>query len=207
MHPQIEEFMQRPRSHLIGVWVGTLALIALLYWQYSYAPLDKEYTQLSEKFEELSQQVADESRRVRSLDKLKERMKELDIKLKAALEELPDRQQADKLLREVSELATMSGLRVLSFSNPREGVKRDFYEEIASALTVQGTYHQLATFFDEVAHKSRIVNINNLQLADPVVTESEVQIKTDCVATTFRYLDESERSAGQGGGGDKKRRR
>ena len=63
------------------------------------------------------------------------------------------------------------------------------------SLEVRGTYHQIATFFDETAGLSRVVNVNNVVLSNPTGVEerSAVRLDAKCSVTTFRYLDPSER--------------
>ena len=192
MHPAIEEFLQRPRSHLVGAWVGCLLAMTLLYWQFSFRGQQKEYTGLEEKVEELTQKISDETRRARNLNKLKDKIKALDIKLKVALQELPDKREIPDLLSSISNLARDAGLEVTLFRPGQEQAK-DFYAEVPVSISVQGTFHQVATFFDDVAQLSRIVNINQINIRDSQILPESVQVKTDCVATTFRYLDESER--------------
>jgi type IV pilus assembly protein PilO len=192
MHAAIEDFLSRPRSHIIGAWVGSFLLLILVYWQYSFRGQQKEYLQQEEKVEELTQKIADESRRARNLNKLKERIKQLDINLKIALQELPDKREIPDLLSSISNLARDAGLEVVLFKPGTEN-PQDFYAEVPVSVSVQGTFHQVATFFDEVGQLSRVVNINQISVRDPVITDESVQVKTDCVATTFRYLSESER--------------
>ncbi len=207
MHPAIEEFLQRPRSHIAGAWIGVIVLLSLFYWQYSYRPQDKEYAAQEEKVEQLTQKIADETRRARNLGKLKEKIKELDLKLKVALQELPDKREIPDLLSSISNLARDAGLEVTLFK-PSSEMAKDFYAEVPVSISVLGSYHQVATFFDEVGQLSRIVNINQIAMREPQVQTETVQIRTDCVATTFRYLDESERMAmEQKEEGGKRRRR
>lgn len=207
MHPAIEEFLQRPRSHIAGAWIGILALLSLLYWQYSYRPQDREYAAQEEKVEQLTQKIADETRRARNLGKLKEKIKELDLKLKVALQELPDKREIPDLLSSISNLARDAGLDVTLF-RPSAEMAKDFYAEVPVSISVLGSFHQVATFFDEVGQLSRIVNINQIVMREPQVQSETVQVRTDCVATTFRYLDESERVAmEQKEEGGKRRRR
>ena len=206
MHPAIEDFLQRPRSHLVGAWVGSLLGLTLLYWQFSFRDQQKVYTWLEEKVEELTQKISDETRRARNLNKLKDKIKQLDINLKVALQELPDKREIPDLLSSISNLARDAGLEVVLFRPSPEQAK-DFYAEVPVSIAVQGTFHQVATFFDDVAQLSRIVNINQISIRDPQVTADSIQVKTDCVATTFRYLDESERIQKDSQDDGKRRRR
>jgi type IV pilus assembly protein PilO len=192
MHPAIEEFLQRPRSHIVGMWIGSLLIIAGLFWQYGLKGYLKDYEKKVAAVEDISQKITDETRRARNLNKLKDKVKELDLKLKVALQELPDKREIPDLLSSISNLARDAGLEVMLFKPSPEQLK-DFYAEVPVSVAVQGTYHQVATFFDDVSQLSRIVNINQINIRDPQIDPERVLVKTDCVATTFRYLDESER--------------
>lgn len=206
MHPAIENFLERPRSHIVGAWIGSLALLGLLYWQYSFRAQEKEYVAQEEKSEQLAQKILDEKRRARNLNKLKEKIKELDVNLKIALQELPDKREIPDLLSSISNLARDAGLDVILF-RPGAEMAKDFYAEVPVSISVQGTYHQVATFFDEVGQLPRVVNINQISIREPQITPDSVQIKTDCIATTFRYLDESERVALENKDDSNKKRR
>jgi type IV pilus assembly protein PilO len=193
MNELVERFMEMSKAKRIALWVFAMAFITFVFWQYFYSGKSQEYTQVSESVEKLDARILDERRRAKNLPKLREKVKELDSKLKFALQELPDKKEIPDLLASISGLAKDAGLEVQLF-RPQAESKRDFYAEVPVAISVEGTYHQVATFFDEVGHLSRIVNINEISMRDPKLVESKFQVKTDCVATTFRYLDESERA-------------
>jgi len=112
--------------------------------------------------------------------------------LKSALQELPDNREIPDLLSSISSLARDAGLAVPLFKTEPESF-REFYAEVPVSISVEGTYHQIATFFDEVGHLPRIVNINQIIIREPRVGDSQVSVKSECVATTFRYLEETER--------------
>lgn len=207
MNEFIENFLQRPTYQKTLFWVGTLLILSFLYWQYSFSGQSEELTKLEEKVEDLTKKIADETRRAKNLDKMKAKVKELDLKLKFILQELPDRREIPDLLSSISDLARNAGLEVSLFRPGAENMK-DFYAEVPVAISVDGTYHQVATFFDEVGQLSRIVNITQIVVRDAQITDAAVKVKTDCVATTFRYLDENERNAAAGktDPGNKRRR-
>ena len=119
---------------------------------------------------------------------------------------MPDSKEIPDLLTSISVLAVDTGLEVVKFS-PKQEVIKDFYAAVPVFIELEGTFHQLATFFDEVAHLSRVVNISDIKI--DIVTESktEVVIRTTCQATTFRYLSDEERQELEGPKGPTKRRR
>src|SRR5207244_12607544 len=52
-------------------------------------------------------------------------------------------------------------------------------------VRVQGQYHAVGRFFDDVAHLERVISVDGVQI------EAASQ-DTQCLATTFRFLDEAE---------------
>ena len=62
-------------------------------------------------------------------------------------------------------------------------------------LELDGTYHNLALFFDRVGKFTRIVNISALEVKGKDKPDANSSITATCVATTFVLLDKP--SAGQ----------
>lgn len=209
MHPVVEGFLERPTSHKVIFFGGSLAFLGFVFWTYFYGPLDAEIVTLEEEVQTLQTQIVNEQRLANNLAKFRGEVKDLDARLQFALQELPDKREIPDLLSSISNLARDAGLEVKLFK-PRPENIREFYAEVPVEISVSGTFHQVATFFDEVGQLSRIVNINNIFLREPVLSTNLVTLSTDCVATTFRYLDDAERAAMQGVGGNsgaQKRRR
>lgn len=203
MNDLVNQISERPTSHKIGLLLGVLLFSTYIFWQYFYKKPHEELTTHREQIETLSSKIQTELRLARNLESIRKQVAELDQQLAFALQELPDRREIDDLLRSVSDLASDAGLEVSLFK-PLPENKRDFYAEVPVSITVAGTFHQIAAFFDEVGQLSRIVNITDITIREPNVQDASVRVRADCTATTFRYLDESERVAPQA---EKKRRR
>lgn len=192
MHPVIENFLERPMSHKIGLGVVILALFAYIFWTYGYKTHWQTYEQISEKIETLETKVYEQQRIAKKLPEYKAEVAKLDGKLQIILRELPDSKEIENLLESISVLAIDTGLEVIKFA-PARTQKREFVAEVPVEVEVEGTFHQLATFFDEVGHLARIVNINTIGIEILNETKTEVLIRSSFLLTTFRYLDESER--------------
>jgi type IV pilus assembly protein PilO len=57
------------------------------------------------------------------------------------------------------------------------------------ALELDGTYHNLAIFFDRVGKFTRIVNISGVNVKGKTRPEPNSTITATCVATTFVLLE------------------
>ena len=102
---------------------------------------------------------------------------------------LPSRKEVDDLLRKVQQLAAESSLDVLRF-RPEATRPQDFYAEWPITLDLDGSYHNLAYFFDRLSRLSRIVNVSNLTIEakqDPTISST---ISASCTATTFVFIEQ-----------------
>lgn len=201
----IDNFMSRSKGQRIGMIAGSIAFLIFIYWQYFFKSVSEELAKEKEKIENLQTQITTQNRLIRNLPRVKAEVKELDIALKKAKMELPDAREIPELLASVSDLATNAGLEVSLFK-PRPENIREFYAEVPVAVAIRGSYHQVATFFDEVGQLDRIVNINGIGLGNPKVGDISIDLQADCIATTFRYLEEEERLRYEKAKGGKKRK-
>jgi type IV pilus assembly protein PilO len=192
MNPVIERFLERPLWQKLAFWLGSLAFLSYLIWQFLIKDLNQEQVKLEDKISSLNSSIVQEQRIARELGRFKQEVKDLEVKLQQALSELPDAREIPGLLTSISNLARDSGLQVSLFKPMPENYK-EFYAEVPVSISANGSFHQLTTFFDEVGHLSRIVNISQINLKEPKIAEEQITLKADCVATTFRYLDEEER--------------
>lgn len=199
MRDKLENLVERPVGQRVGVLVGALALVAVGYWLQFYSPASTELAEFETKLggkDGLRAQVAQHRLTAENLDVFREEVSRLDVELNQALQQLPDKKEIPNLLAKVSDTARDSGLEVHLFKpNPEQ--KREFYADVPVQIEVSGSYHQVATFFDEVSRLDRIVNLDQLSITEPSISDEEVTVRTQVVATAFRFLDESERPQAQ----------
>ena len=101
---------------------------------------------------------------------------------------LPEEKDAADLLRQMQTIATQSNLTIKGFK-PAPVVTKQMHAEWPINLELDGTYHNLAIFFDRVAKFTRIVNISGLSVKGKSKPEPNSTITATCVATTFVLLD------------------
>ncbi|MGZ8980861.1 MAG: type 4a pilus biogenesis protein PilO, partial [Burkholderiaceae bacterium] len=68
---------------------------------------------------------------------------------------------------------------------------KEYYAELPIAVKVAGRYHDIGSFASDVAHLSRIVTLNNLE----IIQAKDGSLTLDATAKTFRYLDPDEVAA------------
>jgi type IV pilus assembly protein PilO len=101
---------------------------------------------------------------------------------------LPEEKDAADLLRRMQSVATQSNLTIKSFK-PAPTVTKQLHAEWPIHLELDGTYHNLAIFFDRVGRFTRIVNISGVDVKGREKPEPNSTMTAACVATTFVLLD------------------
>ena len=182
------EFMQRfeaiPSLYRWLAISGFLVLWAVLYWSFLYRPYAEELSALQEQINTGRQTVDKYKQIATKLEPLKIQVSDLDARLRALLRELPESKEIPGLIRQISDLGVRTGLQI-SLIKPQPEQRKEFYAEIPIQVRVQGQYHAVGRFFDDLAHLERIVSVDAVQIE---ATNRETQ----CLATTFRFLDEAE---------------
>jgi type IV pilus assembly protein PilO len=122
-----------------------------------------------------------------ALRKQREQVQQYVIQLE---KQLPSKAEMDALLSDINQ----AGLgRSLAFDHFRPGQVsvKEYYAELPIAIKVTGRYHDMGSFAADVAHLSRIVTLNNLD----VRTGKDNVLTLDTQARTYRYLDPDEVAA------------
>ena len=205
MNEKLEEILELPTPKKVGIAVGAVLIIVAGFWIFGFNGLRGDLSDLDEQIGQLQSEIAEKSGMVQNLEKYEAEVDRLDIELKKAVAELPDKEEIHLLLAKISDKARDAGLEIKLFK-PGNETKKDFYAEVPVEIEVDGTFHQVATFFDEVGHLERLVNLSNFNLAEPSIGDEGAALKTKVLATTFRFLDESERVNTQEEEKSKKRR-
>ncbi len=193
MNDLLERFFGLSPQMRLGSYVLGALLLGLLYWNFFYSPMSTTLRERNGRLEELEAQHVKKTRMVAQLEALRKEVKELDGKLKEAIAQLPDQKEIPDLLSTVSSLGRESGLEILIFRQ-RPEVLQDFYAEVPVEMLMKGTYAQLSEFFDRVGRLNRIVNVKDISMKSPAVSEGRVVLSTSCTAVTFRFLSEDERA-------------
>jgi type IV pilus assembly protein PilO len=101
---------------------------------------------------------------------------------------LPEEKDAADLLNRMQTVAAQSNMTIKGFK-PAPTVTKQLHAEWPITLELEGTYHNLAIFFDRVGKFTRIVNINGLDVKGKEKGSNGATINATCVATTFVLLD------------------
>jgi len=131
----------------------------------------------------------------KKLPEFRSQVGELESRLASLQAVLPEEKDAADLLNRMQTVAAQSNLTIKSFK-PGATITKQLHAEWPITLELDGTYHNLALFFDRVGKFTRIVNISGLDVRGKDKPEPNSTITATCIATTFVLLDKP--TAGRG---------
>lgn len=102
-----------------------------------------------------------------------------------------------ELFREVETMATEANV-VIRGLTPATAAARPLYAEHPHSLHLEGTFHQLGAFFEEIGRAERLLTVTELHITQHGRQSADTTILADCVLTTFTRADPAIDSAGSG---------
>jgi type IV pilus assembly protein PilO len=167
----------------IGVFIGALLAGAVHYFYFK--PLQEEIQAKKTELDGLNQEIAKGRAAERKLAQFREEVKRLELELSKLLQILPSKRNTEELIKRIETLTRQGDFTLLKFT-PGEFVQKEFYAEWPIDIQIQGTYHNLALFFDRMSRFSRIVNVEDMTIKslDNVPGKS---IGSNFTAKTFIY--------------------
>jgi type IV pilus assembly protein PilO len=132
----------------------------------------------------------------RRLGEFQAQVTDLEHRLDALKNVLPEQKDVADTLRRIQGLATQSNLSLLRFT-PAPQKQQPLYLEVPYQLIADGSFHNLALFFDRVSKFPRIINVGDISISAKPRQEANSTITATLTATTF-VLQEA---GGRGGRG------
>ena len=178
---------------LVLLSILAIILIGVGYW-FLWSPEIDELDQAKAKEQELRQTFLAKKAQAIKVDAYKQQMIDIEKTFGALLKQLPDKSQMDGLLTDINQAGLGRGLEFELFKPGQETVA-DFYAEMPIQIKIKGNYHDIGAFATDISKLSRIVTLNDLNIAPIAKDSKDSQLALEAVAKTYRYLDSSEIAA------------
>ena len=172
----------------VGAFVVlALAGVGAFYYLYAMPAADERATREA-RLAALRADIAKGAATANTLNQFRQQVADLESRLEGLKAVLPEQKDVADLLRRIQTLATQSNLTIRGFK-PAPAVTKQLHAEWPIQLELDGTYHNLAIFFDRVGKFTRIVNISGVDIQGKQQMDFDSTISAKCVATTFVLLD------------------
>jgi type IV pilus assembly protein PilO len=172
--------------------IGAFVLLSIAgcgaFWWYIESPARAEMAARQTQLVGLKADITKGLATAKKLPEFRTQVSELETRLASLKAVLPEEKDAADLLNRMQTVAAQSSLTIKSFK-PGATVTKQLHAEWPITLELDGTYHNLALFFDRVGKFTRIVNVSGLNVKGKEKPTPASTIRASCVATTFVLLD------------------
>jgi len=168
---------------LVGLFLVLLAAAWWFGWSNQLVDLDAKHQQEAQ----LKNEWLAKKRQAVNLEAYRQQLAEIDRSFGAMLRQLPSKAEMESLLIDINQAGLGRGLQFELFK-PGNEVAKDFYAEMPITIKLLGSYSDLGAFAGDIAKLSRIVTLNDVDIA----AGKDNLLTMTAVAKTFRYLDEEE---------------
>lgn len=174
-------------------WYGQLAvflliggiIFAIFYFAY--------YSDVQAKIERITEQTDKLEKEIRGLEKKKSKIVEIEAEVQAkkvVLEKLkeilPEKKEISQNLKKIQSIITTARLIIQKWTTRKE-VRREIYVEHPYSINLEGNYHNLGMFFDQLSKLKKIFTVNNLNLSPNSKMTRAYSIKVSFTASTYTF--------------------
>lgn len=184
----VEKIAKVPKAARLGAVLGMLACVVAGYYFLSYRTSHEQLVGLRGQADELQRKLNKVRVVASNLADFEQEVASLERDLDRALKQLPNRKQFEDLLRDISTAGKKVGVAIHSVERKKE-IPHSFYAEVPFSLKLEGSYHDLARFMEQLSNLPRIVNMGAMEIS--IVSESAVGtiLNVRGMATTFRFIE------------------
>ena len=172
----------------IVAFIALAASATAAFYSYIELPMRADISARQSQLTALNDNIAKGNAIAKKLPEFRAQVDDLESRLENLKSVLPEEKDVADLLRRMQVEAARANLEIKGFK-PTATVTKELHAEWPITLELEGTYHNLAMFFDRVGNFTRIVNISGLDVKGKEKPEPNATITVMCVATTFVLLD------------------
>jgi len=172
----------------IGAFVALAVTGCGIFFYYYEMPAKADMVSRQTQLASLRNDVNKGLATAKKLPEFRSQVSDLEGRLANLKAILPEEKDAADLLNRMQTVAAQSNMTIKGFK-PAPTVTKQLHAEWPITLELEGTYHNLALFFDRVGKFTRIVNISGLDVKGKDKSDAGATITATCVATTFVLLD------------------
>lgn len=198
MDKYLDQIVKAPLGVKLGGLLAAVALITAANFFLFIQPLEEKISAQHGERRKLERDLAEKSEIAQNLNERRREMDLLEQKLAEALTELPENKDVEELLAQLNDVGKKSGLEIARVEPGAETVGGgEFFARIPIKMSVSGSFHEVAVFFQEVANMRRIVNVSNIRLDNPARKNEKMVLQSSFLATTFRFVETSAKAPAQ----------
>lgn len=169
---------------LVFLLIGGIAF-GIFYMLY-YSDGQDLIANLNRQIDDLENEIRKAEKKERQLKQIKEEKEAKEKILEKLKEILPEEKEIAQILRRVQGIITGARLKIQKWATNKDQ-RREIYTEVPISIALEGNYHNLGQFFDQLSRLKKIFTVDGLTIAPMGKMTSTYTIKASFTASTYTY--------------------
>jgi len=176
-------------------WYGQLLVFLLIggiifgiYYMVYYSDNQTRINGLDGQIEKLDREIKKAEKKERQISQIKAE-KEAKEKVLAKLKEiLPEENEISQILRKIQSIISGARLKIQKWTTqtPR---RQEVYVEHPILISLDGNYHNVGVFFDQLSKLKKIFTVNNLTIKPMPKMTTTFSVQASFTAATYTYRE------------------
>jgi len=157
-----------------------------IFYMLHYSDGQTMIENLDRQIDKLEDEIRKAEKRERQLKQIKEEKEAKEKVLEKLKEILPEEKEIAQILRRVQGIVTNARLKIQKWATNKDQ-RKEVYTEVPISITLDGNYHNLGQFFDQLSKLKKIFTVNGLTISPMSKMTSIYTIKASFTASTYTY--------------------
>jgi type IV pilus assembly protein PilO len=169
---------------LVFLFIGGI-LFGIFYMLY-YSDQQDQIAGLDRQIDTLETEIKRAEKKEAQLKQIKEEKEAKEKVLEKLKEILPETKEIAQILRKVQSIVSSARLKIQKWTTQAEQ-RKEVYTAVPFSISVDGSYHDLGLFFDQLSKLKKIFTVNNLTIRPLSKVTGEFTISASFIASTYTY--------------------
>jgi type IV pilus assembly protein PilO len=169
---------------LVFLLIGGIAFG--IFYMVHYSDGQSTIDNLDRQIENVEIEIRKAEKKERQLKQIQEEKEAKEKILEKLKEILPEEKEIAQILRRVQGIITNARLKIDKWATNKDQ-RQEIYTEVPISIVLEGNYHNLGQFFDQLSRLRKIFTIDGLSISPMSRMTSIYTIKASFTASTYTY--------------------
>lgn len=182
-------------------WYGQLLVFLLIggiafgiFYMVYYSDNQDQIGRLDNEIEGIEREIKKAEKKEMQLKQIKEEKEAKEKVLDKLKEILPEEKEISQILRKIQSIISTARLKIQKWATQKER-PREIYVEHPIAISLDGSYHNLGIFFDQLSKLKKIFTVDNLSIKPITKMTPTYSVKASFTAFTYTYRETAKRGS------------
>lgn len=171
-----------------GIFILIGAVLFGFFYYLHYSPTQESIVRIEKDIDGVEIKIRKAEREEGRLKQIKEEIASYELTLEELKTILPEKNEVSQIIKKIQSIISSARLKIGKFTKQKE-IKKEIYVEVPYQISLEGTYHNLGVFFDQLSRLKKIFTVNNLNISPIKKKISDYSIKTSFTASTYIYRE------------------